>query len=718
MKRPTIALCMIVKNEADNLPVLFESIKDCFDEIHITDTGSTDNTIEVAKSLGAIVHNFEWVNDFAEARNYSFSHATTDYICWFDGDDSLVNRQAFIDWRDNVMCTSDYWLAKYNYGPGCEFDRERVIKRVLGVKWKYFVHEGIIPDENLGQKVTANYCFTWSVKHRRAEVDIEKDRSRNLKMFEGRIETLDPRMKYYYGKELFEAQQPEKAIPWLMDAIMDKKIELHDRVLGVQYACYSFMQTNKFDEAINTALQGLHLIPQRAEYFCLIGDCLVKKFRPADAIPFYVAAKNCINTTSNGMITGPIFTYGEAYGPYPRNQLARIYVQTEQYERAEEEIKECLKLYPENPEVIMISEEFEKVKATMKINPNLVENEDIVITCPGQSLYEFDPGVERSKGIGGSETAVVYMAKHLKDITKKRVVVFNHRKEDAVFDGVEYISNEKMGEYFKNNRPKVNIAWRYSAKITQAPTYVWCHDLLAPNLHMQDNYEKVMCLSEFHKKYVHSMIGLPNEKILVTRNGIEPSKFSDQVFQKKKGKVIFSSSPDRGLDMAIRVMDEVVKVIPEAELHVFYGFDNMRKMGLDADIEKIEAMIYTRKWIKFKGNTQQNELMKEMQSSEVWLYPTNFNETFCITALEMLANKVYPIARSVGALQNTLADACSKGQASLLDDVCETDEAIAKYAEQVISAINEEKWKNVDLPIEHHDWKAVAHEWVEFMGLK
>lgn len=718
MKRPTIALCMIAKNEEENLPILFESIKDCFDEIHLTDTGSTDKTVEVAKSLGATVHHFEWINDFAAARNFSFSHATTDYICWLDLDDVLVNREAFIEWRDNVMHTAEYWLAKYNYGPGCVFDRERVVKRTAKVPWKYFVHEGMIPDPEGGKKITANYCFTWNVHHRRTEEDLKKDRSRNLKMFEGRINTLDARMKYYYGKELFESQKPQEAIPWLMEAITDKSIEIHDRILGVQYACYCFMQTDKFDEAINTALQGLHLMPNRAEYYCLIGDCFVKKHKLVGAIPFYVAAKNCVNECDQSAMPGPIFSFCDAYGVYPSNQLTRIFIQTEQYERAEQEIEESLAKYPDNEEVNKIKEEFEKLKQVTKVQVNKEETNDIVITCPGDNMYTFDPSVEKTKGIGGSETAVVHMAKHLHDITGKKVIVFNTRENEQEFDGVSYVPNNKIGDYFRFKKPLVNIAWRYSEKITDAPTYVWCHDLLAPKLHVTDNYTKVLCLSEFHKKYVHSMLGVPYEKILVTRNGIDPSKFVNQEFNKQHGKVIFSSSPDRGLEMAIRVMDEVVKSIPEAELHIFYGFDNMRKMGMDAEIEAIERLIYSRKWIKFHGNTQQNKLMKEMQSSEVWLYPTNFNETFCITALEMLANKVYPVCRSVGALQNTLADAYSKGQASLLDDLCETDEAIAKYAEQVIKAINEKKWTNVELPIEKHDWKQVAHEWVEIMGLK
>ena len=122
MASPTIALCMIVKNEVKNLPQLFASIEGCFDEIHITDTGSNDGTVEWLKEKGeaiakapVFVHHFTWVNSFAKARNYSFSHATTDYIYWQDGDDCLSDKDAFIQWKKYALEFSDCFFATYHY---------------------------------------------------------------------------------------------------------------------------------------------------------------------------------------------------------------------------------------------------------------------------------------------------------------------------------------------------------------------------------------------------------------------------------------------------------------------------------------------------------------------------------------------------------------------------------------------------------------------------
>src|SRR3984885_5940480 len=64
-----ISLCMIVKNEERFLTECLESVKDVVDEINIVDTGSTDRTVEIARSYGANVEFRTWRNDFGWARN-------------------------------------------------------------------------------------------------------------------------------------------------------------------------------------------------------------------------------------------------------------------------------------------------------------------------------------------------------------------------------------------------------------------------------------------------------------------------------------------------------------------------------------------------------------------------------------------------------------------------------------------------------------------------
>ncbi len=89
MEKNTISLCMIVKNEEKNLKACLESVKDIADEIIVVDTGSTDKTKQIAKKFNAKVLDFEWINDFAAARNESIRYATKDWILVLDADEIL-----------------------------------------------------------------------------------------------------------------------------------------------------------------------------------------------------------------------------------------------------------------------------------------------------------------------------------------------------------------------------------------------------------------------------------------------------------------------------------------------------------------------------------------------------------------------------------------------------------------------------------------------------
>ncbi len=90
IKKPTISLCMIVKNEEEFLDGCLASVQGIVNEIIIVDTGSTDKTIEIAKEFNAKIYHFEWIDDFAAARNEALKHATCDWILYLDADERLI----------------------------------------------------------------------------------------------------------------------------------------------------------------------------------------------------------------------------------------------------------------------------------------------------------------------------------------------------------------------------------------------------------------------------------------------------------------------------------------------------------------------------------------------------------------------------------------------------------------------------------------------------
>jgi tetratricopeptide (TPR) repeat protein len=92
---------MIVKNEEENLGIAINSARDLVDEIVVLDTGSTDNTVALAKGMGAKVNYFPWGNDFAQARNEALKYVESEWVLVLDADEQL-NRKIIPELQKNI----------------------------------------------------------------------------------------------------------------------------------------------------------------------------------------------------------------------------------------------------------------------------------------------------------------------------------------------------------------------------------------------------------------------------------------------------------------------------------------------------------------------------------------------------------------------------------------------------------------------------------------
>lgn len=719
-----MTLAVIAKNEAENVKQLTESVKGLFDQYVLVDTGSTDQTVENAKALGWDVHHFTWINDFAAARNFAFSKATSEFIMWLDLDDVLENQEGFEAFKKDVLNLADYWIAPYHYSsdkngkPICSFARERLVRRNLNMTWEYPIHEGIKPVSTIAP-VRVQATQAWVVRHKRTDEDLKKDRLRNLTVFEDLIKKgpLDARMQYYYGKELFEAGKPLDGLMVLSQAISSRELEVHDRILGMQYACYASIQLGQFEKALELATQGTILAPNRAEFHCIIGDCFVKWGRLIDAVPSYEAAKACkINAPHlSGIIGSVIFHQEDCYTVYPRNNLARIYAHLGEFERAISEARQSAEEF-KNEEGKAILEEVQRIHKLAGSYKDAKPCDDIVISCPPVSAYEFDPGIAEKKAMGGSETALIEIAYWLKKHSDRNVIVFNMRNDSQTFEGVEYRPASTLAEYMAKHRPYLHIAWRHTTKITDAPTFVWSHDLMTPGVEALQNYTKVMCLTPFHKRYMQITQGVSSDKIYVTRNGLKAERFAGEMPGKDPYRFVFGSSPDRGLDRCIRVLDKVREKYPQVTLHIHYGFEHFYKTGNQDLIrlaDLLKQMIAERsEWITYHGATQQAELMESYKKSAYVCQPSDWIETSCISAMEFLACGVYPIFRKVGGVADTLAEAQKAGMATLVDSDCITELQYQLYVDATLKALDEKAFERVKIDPSALSWEKVALEWL------
>lgn len=719
----TLALCAILKNERHNLEQFLSSFHGCVDHVYLCDTGSTDGSIEWIEENAAFVAgcpvsltHFEWVGDFSKARNFCKKHVKEDYWMWADLDDVLGAPDFFKAWKKSAMHLSDVWFAPYHYGfddqgvAVTKFIRERVFKTALGLDFSDFVHEGVRPKETH----VINGVQTWRMDHKRTAEEAIQDRGRNLDLLMHNYASLSPRLHVYLGKEFFDNGKMKEATEELSKCLKypESVLDMGDKIMGVQYLAMAHLNLGHHDDCIRYCQIGTHLDPLRAEFFCMLGDSYFASNRLHQAIPWYRAATGCFNHASNGM--GKLFSFEMMYDQYPKSQLAKIYFNIGEFDLSRIEAEQV-----DSEDMKEILSRIKDIKAaTPALGKNkTIDCDDVVFTCLS-SAYPWDYEVYKEKGIGGSETACVEMAEELARKTQCQIKIFNQRKTRYVSpSGVEYLPLEGMLGYFSKWKPRMHIAWRHTQKITDAPTYTWSHDLLTPGAENQNAFGKIICLSQFHSEYMQAMQGVDPDKIWISRNGLNLERFRDIPVALKEGnRVIWPNSPDRGLEYAMHVMDKVRESVPDAELHVFYGMENLKKYGMHDLANRLELMMQTRPWVKYHGNVEQRVLAQELAKSSVWLYTANFIETFCITALEALACCAYPVVRRIGALADTLKEASEKHMCDLLDYDTRPED-VRLWADHVVEALRLKKWQNMAYDIKKHSWSSVAKEWTKEMGL-
>ncbi len=145
---------------------------------------------------------------------------------------------------------------------------------------------------------------------------------------------------------------------------------------------------------------------------------------------------------------------------------------------------------------------------------------------------------------------------------------------------------------------------------------------------------------------------------------------------------------------------------------MFYGRENLRKYGLGDLANLLDKMIAERPWIADYGMTEQKKMTNIMKSASIWLHPTEFIESFCITALETQLLGIYAITRRWGGLGDTLADGEKNGFVTLFEDGPYTKEAQQVWADEVLSVIKEKRWEKIKVEPAQYAWSEVAREWI------
>ena len=289
---------------------------------------------------------------------------------------------------------------------------------------------------------------------------------------------------------------------------------------------------------------------------------------------------------------------------------------------------------------------------------------------PGWGYWDLTSYRKGGEGLGGSETC----AGRLAEICAAQghyVTLYGQFSDVSEQFGVELIPYDKA--HLEEEFFDTFIALRNLAPINETlkarRKLVWVHDIWLLSGQTISDYhktvvDKFIALSPWHLNFAAGHHGLPHHNFEIIPNGVNVEIFPEFDPDKKvPGKFLWCSSPDRGLDHFLYCLPFIQQTAPEAHLDITYGFttwESMSKARNDQDqlriIGEYKDAIARTPGVNLIGRVSQPDLAKIWAETYIWGYPTEFSETYCLSAKEAQVSGTPIVTTNVGALESTVGD--------------------------------------------------------------
>ena len=216
-----ISAAVITKNEEEDLPAWLECMQHLAEEIIVVDTGSTDSTVEIARAAGARVVHFDWIDDFAAAKNFAIDQTKGDWVLLLDADEYIRPEEygkvkeaiARYDKDEKVIGLASDWIninKKKNNAYISKGYQIRVFRRMPELRYVHMIHE-LLQYRGPGKK-TMPYVSDFSIYHTGYSSGRMPDKfRRNLRLLKLSREKYGPRggddmylADCYYGLKDYE----------------------------------------------------------------------------------------------------------------------------------------------------------------------------------------------------------------------------------------------------------------------------------------------------------------------------------------------------------------------------------------------------------------------------------------------------------------------------------------------------------------------------------
>ena len=366
-KQNLLSLCVIAKNEEENIEACFKNWRLFADEAIMVDTGSTDQTIQLAKKSGVTVYKKKFTNSFSSIRNYAISKAKGKWILFLDADESLNDSDAKkiiqLLKNPNVEGYLFYLNTFLNNQEPTQVQAMRLFRNREEYRYQNKAYEKI-PEDILTNIKNSDLAIT----HRPNPDRYPNIQEQKYLLLQNDLaeNPTDPYLLYVYGLELLNRNKPEQSVASFKKAVQKTSrnhifaTHLHELLI------YSLLELQQFKEAAAIADHGIKLFPFNASLIFLRSQAY------KEALLFHEALKDleqCLQldkanslSTKEQEINSPktLMAIGEIHELLLNYQLAKqYYLQAYSSEKSFEE-----PLY--------------KLGSLLKKNPSLGEIDEVV----------------------------------------------------------------------------------------------------------------------------------------------------------------------------------------------------------------------------------------------------------------------------------------------------------------------------------------------------
>lgn len=290
VKQALFSVCMIVKDEADKIEGCIKSILPFADEIIVNDTGSSDNTTEIAESLGAKVIHTEWKDDFSYSRNASIEQATGKWVMWLDADDTVPEESASkimslklkkADSVYSIICRN-----RQSDGTVLSLRQCRIFPNKKGIFFCRAIHEQFIPsalEAGLSFKDTDIVVDHWGYLDAKTTRDKSK-RNHRILLSEYEKGAKDPLSIYMLGESSPDKKEAEKwyrefiNIPGHLDSSPSFSIKVYTELCKILNYRGSLEESEEYIKII------LESSEPRPEILYVLAENLILQSRKDEAI--------------------------------------------------------------------------------------------------------------------------------------------------------------------------------------------------------------------------------------------------------------------------------------------------------------------------------------------------------------------------------------------------------------------------------------------------